>query len=111
MQEIPAGVTIPQIPYRPSVNCAYSQLVSRIQGSQSDSQERKEAVAEQPTDYAQMTYEQQQYYQYYYMQQYYEYCKQLAAYQQGQTGSSGMCLIILGTCISAALSSCIKLLE
>ncbi|EFA12338.2 Protein suppressor of white apricot-like Protein [Tribolium castaneum] len=65
--------TIPTIPYKPSANCSYSQLVNRIQGnSQSEGAKPPE-----------MTYDQQQYYQYYYAAQYYEYYKQLAQYQQG----------------------------
>ncbi|XP_056633487.1 splicing factor, suppressor of white-apricot homolog isoform X1 [Diorhabda sublineata] len=78
------AITIPQIPYKPSVNCAYSQLVNRIQGNQAETQETPKMP-----DYAQMTYEQQQYYQYYYVQQYFEYYKQLALHQQGQAGNPG----------------------
>ncbi|XP_044261622.1 protein suppressor of white apricot [Tribolium madens] len=64
---------IPTIPYKPSANCSYSQLVNRIQGNtQSESAKPPE-----------MTYDQQQYYQYYYAAQYYEYYKQMAQYQQG----------------------------
>lgn len=40
--------------------------------------------------FGQLTYEQQQYYQYYYMQQYYEYYKQMAMYQQDGRGNSGI---------------------
>ncbi|CAG9833994.1 unnamed protein product [Diabrotica balteata] len=83
----PAGTTaisIPQIPYKPSVNCAYSQLVNRIQGNQAETQETQKIP-----EYEQMTYEQQQYYQYYYVQQYLEYYKQLALHYQGQAGNPG----------------------
>uniref|UniRef100_A0A6P7FMQ2 Protein suppressor of white apricot-like n=1 Tax=Diabrotica virgifera virgifera TaxID=50390 RepID=A0A6P7FMQ2_DIAVI len=83
----PAGTTaksIPQIPYKPSVNCAYSQLVNRIQGNQAENQETQKIP-----EYEQMTYEQQQYYQYYYVQQYLEYYKQLALHYQGQAGNPG----------------------
>ncbi|RZB39274.1 suppressor of white apricot [Asbolus verrucosus] len=75
--------SIPSIPYKPSANCSYSQLVNRIQGnSQSDTSQVE--ASKPPEALAQMTYEQQQYYQYYYTAQYYEYYKQLAQYQQGQ---------------------------
>lgn len=37
--------------------------------------------------FGQLTYEQQQYYQYYYMQQYYDYYKQMAMYQQDGAGN------------------------
>ncbi|CAG9858209.1 unnamed protein product [Phyllotreta striolata] len=79
------AITIPQIPYKPSVNCAYSQLVNRIQGNHPDAAPDAEKVP----DYSQMTYEQQQYYQYYYVQQYFEYYKQLTLFQQGQGGNPG----------------------
>ncbi|XP_063930077.1 splicing factor, suppressor of white-apricot homolog isoform X2 [Zophobas morio] len=73
---------IPTIPYKPSANCSYSQLVNRIQGSNQTDTAQAEA-AKPPEAFTQMTYEQQQYYQYYYTTQYYEYYKQLAQYQQG----------------------------
>jgi hypothetical protein len=74
--------SIPSIPYKPSANCSYSQLVNRIQGSNQTEATQAEAT-KPPEAFAQMTYEQQQYYQYYYAAQYYEYYKQLAQYQQG----------------------------
>jgi hypothetical protein len=57
-------------------------LVNRIQGSNQTEATQAEAT-KPPEAFAQMTYEQQQYYQYYYAAQYYEYYKQLAQYQQG----------------------------
>ncbi|KAJ8982201.1 hypothetical protein NQ317_013503 [Molorchus minor] len=76
---------VPQVPYKPSANCAYSQLVSRIQGTPAEPTPEPETAQ----TFAQMTYEQQQYYQYYYAQQYYEYYKQVALFQQGQGGNPG----------------------
>ncbi|XP_074026879.1 suppressor of white-apricot isoform X2 [Leptinotarsa decemlineata] len=82
-------ISVPQIPYKPSVNCAYSQLVNRIQGSKVENQDYSNSTTMTISDFEQMTYEQQQYYQYYYAQQYYEYYKQMAMYQQGQEANSG----------------------
>lgn len=77
---------IPSVSYKPSSNCTYSQLVNRIQGGNNQSSDQACDVSggKTPDFYAQMTYEQQQYYQYYYTVQYYEYFKQLAQYQQAQ---------------------------
>ncbi|XP_018577748.1 splicing factor, suppressor of white-apricot homolog [Anoplophora glabripennis] len=87
--EPPTTIAIPQVPYKPSANCTYSQLVSRIQGNQCDQVQDAEKTAGPATNFAQMTYEQQQYYQYYYAQQYYEYYKQMALFQQGHGGNPG----------------------
>lgn len=75
-------LTIPTVPYKPTADCAYSQLVNRIQGSQVDgaggpSLQNKNEAEENPQAHNQLSYEQQQYYQYYYTVQYYEYYKQL----------------------------------
>lgn len=73
---------MPQINYKPSADCAYSQLVNRIQGNQTESTVGLKTTPLPPsTSGSQMTYEQQQYYQYYYTMQYYEYYKQMAQYQ------------------------------
>lgn len=72
--------TIPTITYKPTADCAYSQLVNRIQGSQTDNaaiqnkNENEQNPAQNHVNYEQ---QQQQYYQYYYAMQYYEYYKQL----------------------------------
>lgn len=96
LESTPGGAsTIPSVPYKPSVNCAYSQLVNRIQGTQQDSAAEQAHAQpplplQTPQNFSQMTAEQQQqYYHYYYAAQYYEYYKQLAQYQQthGQAGS------------------------
>lgn len=81
--------TAPQISYKPSADCAYSQLVNRIQGNQNDNSTALKSTLTAPTTAVtpttttanQMTYEQQQYYQYYYTMQYYEYYKQMSQYQ------------------------------
>ncbi|KAF2893982.1 hypothetical protein ILUMI_12190 [Ignelater luminosus] len=74
---------MPTVTYKPSADCTYSQLVNRIQGTQSES-----ATPPQPLPEVTQTpviYEQQQYYQqYYYAAQYYEYYKQMAQQFQGQ---------------------------
>ncbi|XP_044764608.1 splicing factor, suppressor of white-apricot homolog isoform X2 [Coccinella septempunctata] len=85
--------TIPSIPYRPNANCAYSQLVSRIQGTTIAEVGTHQTTQIKPAenqdvhkiqedgvqvDMSTLTYEQQQqYYQYYMQRQYYEYYKQL----------------------------------
>ncbi|XP_045466219.1 protein suppressor of white apricot isoform X2 [Harmonia axyridis] len=86
--------TIPSIPYRPNANCAYSQLVSRIQGTTktgSTVQPSKNSAASEDQgiqnmhledgvqlDVTNLTYDQQQqYYQYYMQRHYYEYYKHL----------------------------------
>ncbi|KAK5638225.1 hypothetical protein RI129_012520 [Pyrocoelia pectoralis] len=77
---------LPTVPYKPSADCKYSQLVNRIQGTQTESS-TPPPPAQPPPDLTQgqMTYEQQQYYQqYYYIAQYYEYYKQMAQQFQGQ---------------------------
>ncbi|XP_066144219.1 splicing factor, suppressor of white-apricot homolog isoform X1 [Euwallacea fornicatus] len=53
-------------PYRPSADCAYSQLVTRIQGAGL-------AATAQPDPQQQQAALEQQYHQYYYVQQFYEY--------------------------------------
>ncbi|KAL3270469.1 hypothetical protein HHI36_021016 [Cryptolaemus montrouzieri] len=83
--------TIPNVPYRPSVNCAYSQLVNRIQGATGVTGHaspqgqtlgptgEQQGVAESgQANMANLTLEQQQqYYQYYMQHQYYEYYKHM----------------------------------
>ncbi|KAK9884301.1 hypothetical protein WA026_005253 [Henosepilachna vigintioctopunctata] len=83
--------TIPSLPYRPSANCAYTQLVSRIQsatstgeGASQSSEPRNELQSEpagpifSQINLGNLTYEQQQqYYQYYVQHQYYEYYKHM----------------------------------
>lgn len=84
-------MSIPTVPFKPSANCAYSQLVNRIQGTHNEAatnNEPSKPSTEAPMNFAQMTYEQQQYYQYYYANQYYEYYKHLAQYQQQNSGLS-----------------------
>ncbi|XP_076256359.1 protein suppressor of white apricot-like [Rhynchophorus ferrugineus] len=82
-----ASMTLPSIPYRPSADCAYSQLVNRIQGtgfavSNPESNGNGQIAAEQQaamqfssgsegSGQAGSCIEQQ--YQYYYVQQWYEY--------------------------------------
>lgn len=81
--QAPAAAPLPQIPYKPSADCAYSQLVNRIQGNQVETP----AGGKQAS---QLTYEQQQqYYQYYYTLQYYEYYKQVVQYQAQNLGENG----------------------
>ncbi|KAJ8928908.1 hypothetical protein NQ314_018479 [Rhamnusium bicolor] len=87
--EPPTAIPIPQISYKPSANCTYSQLVNRIQGNQSEATLEVTKPTGVVQNLAQLTYEQQQYFQYYYAQQYYEYYKQLALFQQGQGGNPG----------------------
>ncbi|KAF5301084.1 hypothetical protein FQA39_LY10903 [Lamprigera yunnana] len=74
---------LPTVPYKPSADCKYSQLVNRIQGTHSE----LTPSPPQPVpdlSQGQMTYEQQQYYQqYYYARQYYEYYKQMSQQFQG----------------------------
>ncbi|CAH0549074.1 unnamed protein product [Brassicogethes aeneus] len=86
----------PAIPYKPSANCAYSQLVNRIQGNDPatapplpPAAAADQKPSAQMQSFAQLPYEQQQYYQYYYTSQYYEYYKQLAQYQQTCGENSG----------------------
>lgn len=79
IQAVP-GPPLPTVPYRPTADCAYSQLVNRIQGSQGEQGGFNKMEGGQ--NVPQMTYEQQQqYYQYYYTAQYYEYYKQMMQYQ------------------------------
>ncbi|ENN71879.1 hypothetical protein YQE_11494, partial [Dendroctonus ponderosae] len=71
----PLGQSRLSLPYRPSADCAYSQLVNRIQGSNGQSEPlitQQPSVANQMQLMNQMTLE-QQYHQYYYVQQFYEY--------------------------------------
>ncbi|XP_060534171.1 splicing factor, suppressor of white-apricot homolog [Cylas formicarius] len=76
------ATSIPTVPYKPSANCTYSQLVSRIQGVGGTGQPEP---APHSNEYnLQLTLEQQQYYQYYYLQQYYEYWRSVT--QQGENG-------------------------
>ncbi|KAF5281900.1 hypothetical protein FQR65_LT14484 [Abscondita terminalis] len=60
---------LPAVPYKPSADCKYSQLVNRIQGVQTESV----PSPPQPPD---INYD-QYYQQYYYAAQYYEYYKQM----------------------------------
>ncbi|XP_018335532.1 splicing factor, suppressor of white-apricot homolog [Agrilus planipennis] len=95
VQSAPPPTTPLTIPYRPSANCKYLQLVNRIQGNQQQqfasvtapTNAELPSVAPQGSAPApqQLTYEQQQYYQqYYYAMQYYEYYKQMAQqYSEG----------------------------
>ena len=76
---------LPMVPYKPSADCKYSQLVNRIQGTQSESLTPPPPYPPPDLTQTTMTYEQQQYYQqYYYVAQYYEYYKQVAQQFQGQ---------------------------
>ncbi|CAH1129620.1 unnamed protein product [Ceutorhynchus assimilis] len=69
---------IPSVPYRPSADCAYSQLVNRIQGNGLGANGQSETVTvqqQQPNQMQlinQMSLE-QQYHQFYYVQQFYDY--------------------------------------
>lgn len=79
---------LPMVPYKPSADCTYSQLVNRIQGAQQQKQQQQVVVEDKVTEQqtsAQQQQQQQQYYQYYYatQQQYYEYYKQMMQYQGG----------------------------
>lgn len=86
-------VEVPQVTYKPSEKCAYSQLVNRIQGAQDGvSEPPKPSTVDE--SFARLTYEQQQqYYQYFYIQQYYEYYKQLASSHQGEGVDPGILII------------------
>uniref|UniRef100_A0A1Y1KDW5 SURP motif domain-containing protein n=2 Tax=Photinus pyralis TaxID=7054 RepID=A0A1Y1KDW5_PHOPY len=80
----PAPPPLPTVPYKPSADCKYSQLVNRIQGTQTDSLTPPPQHPPPDLSQGQMTYDQQQYYQqYYYIAQYYEYYKQMAQQFQG----------------------------
>ncbi|KRT80374.1 hypothetical protein AMK59_8728, partial [Oryctes borbonicus] len=89
--------TIPTVIYKPTADCAYSQLVNRIQGSQVDGagvatiQTNKSDGDVSPQAQNQLSYEQQQqqYYQYYYTMQYYEYYKQLVQQFHSMGGTDG----------------------
>lgn len=78
--QAPPPSVMPSVPYKPSADCAYSQLVNRIQGVQPE--------AKQENVTASLSYE-QQYYQYQYAAQYYEYYKQMAQYQAGTAQGNG----------------------
>ncbi|GJQ85386.1 su(w[a]) [Trypoxylus dichotomus] len=90
--------TIPTVTYKPTADCAYSQLVNRIQGSQVDGvgvasiqTNKSEGDGSPQQAQNQLSYEQQQqqYYQYYYMMQYYEYHKQLVQQCHSMGGTDG----------------------
>lgn len=72
---------LPAVPYKPSADCKYSQLVNRIQGTQNES---TPSPPQPPVDVP-MTYEQQYYQQYYYAAQYYEYYKQMTQQFHGHS--------------------------
>ncbi|XP_050311906.1 protein suppressor of white apricot [Anthonomus grandis grandis] len=67
----------PGVRYRPSADCAYSQLVSRIQGAGGHAMNGQSEYAQQQPypamDQAMLVSLEQQYHQYYYVQQFYEY--------------------------------------
>lgn len=86
--QVTAPPKIPQIPYKPAADCAYAQLVTRIQGT------APQVVQEEPTPPpAQIPQDQQQYYQYCYSMQYYEYYKQIAQQYAAQANCDVQTLV------------------
>ncbi|XP_030763854.1 splicing factor, suppressor of white-apricot homolog [Sitophilus oryzae] len=106
VKAIQPSVSVPSIPYRPSADCSYSQLVNRIQGSSlstsnnSDMQVTGHSINAQDAMYGFVPATsndningsvvtpniEQQYYQYYYVQQWYEYWRH--AVLNGEQGAA-----------------------